>query len=253
MSLILEALRRSEAERRRGAPPGLLDPGVPPRARRASPWPMALAGLLGGLLIAGAAAWWWPRDRAAGNPTALATPSSTTAPTPPTIPSSTTAPPSASTPESAPNHESDAPPVAPAPTPAATAPPAPAPAPPSPAVPEAASAATPAAPPAFPPAPTTEPTAASASEPLPASEDAATGPRPGDVPLGELIGAARETLPPLRVSMHVYADDPARRFAIVDGQRRREGEPLGGGVQLVEIRRDGLRLAWQDRTLWVPR
>jgi general secretion pathway protein B len=62
-----------------------------------------------------------------------------------------------------------------------------------------------------------------------------------------------EALPALRVSMHVYADDPARRFAIVDGQRRREGETLQPGLTLLEIRRDGLRLGWQGRVLWIPR
>jgi general secretion pathway protein B len=53
--------------------------------------------------------------------------------------------------------------------------------------------------------------------------------------------------------MHVYADDPARRFAIIDGQRRREGETVLPGLALLEIRRDGLRFQWQDRVLWVPR
>jgi general secretion pathway protein B len=85
------------------------------------------------------------------------------------------------------------------------------------------------------------------------ADDPSRGPRPGDLPLDALLGAQRESLPPLRLSMHVYADDPMRRFAIVDGQRLREGDALATGLQVLAIQRDGLRLAWNDRVLWVPR
>jgi general secretion pathway protein B len=78
------------------------------------------------------------------------------------------------------------------------------------------------------------------------------GAAPGDVPIAELDGALRATLPALRVSMHVFADDPDRRFAIVDGRRVREGDVLEGGLQVLAIRPEGLRLAWQGRVLWLP-
>ncbi|MFN3965700.1 general secretion pathway protein GspB [Silanimonas lenta] len=80
----------------------------------------------------------------------------------------------------------------------------------------------------------------------------ASGPAEGDLPLAAAL-AGGAVLPPLRLSMHVYAEDPARRFAILDGVRVREGESLEGGLQVLEIRRDGLRLAWNGRVLWVPR
>jgi general secretion pathway protein B len=213
MSLILEALRRSEAERRRGAPPGLLDPGEPLRRPRASPWPMALAGLLGGALIASAAAWWWSRTPdasvASRAPAPVAAPNSTPPHTPPPWVAAERQQIPAAAYATAPERPTVD--VAPAPRPAA------------------------------------------APQPAPEAPDDARGPRAGDLPLGDLVGSARGSLPPLRLSMHVYADDPARRFAIVDGQRLREGDPIGTGVQLLEIRRDGLRVAWQGRTLWVPR
>lgn len=88
-----------------------------------------------------------------------------------------------------------------------------------------------------------------AAEPAPTA-DTGHGPRAGDLPWSAMAG---EAVPPLRVSMQVYADAPERRFAIIDGQRRREGDALPSGLTLLEIRRDGLRLGWQGRVLWVPR
>lgn len=225
MSLILEALRRSEAERRRGAPPNLLDPGEPTRPRREASWTIALAGLTAGLLIAGAAAWWWTRG--------LEAPAASTPPGVPAAPPSAPAPP-ASTPAASAVQA----PIGPT-APVTAAPPARTPA-----------AAAPA------PAPTALPIVATPAPPEPPATppvDAGVGPEAADLALADLAGAARDALPPLRVSMHVYAEDPLRRFAIVDGQRLREGDPFGPGAQLIEIRRDGLRVAWQGRTLWVPR
>jgi general secretion pathway protein B len=252
MSLILEALRRSEAERRRAAPPRLLDPAEP-RRRRESRWPVALAGLLGGLLIAGAGLWAWRstiHDPPAGT-TGVPTPRPEPATPPPPSPSTASAPvdvardtiPAAAyAPAVDPTPAAPPPSVVPPPAPAPLAPPA-----------DRAIA------------PIVEPLATGAAtgtategapatlDPAAPGNEAGRGPRPGDLALGALSGGARGALPPLRVSMHVYADDPARRFAIIDGQRLREGDPIGGAAQLLEIRRDGLRVAWQGGTLWVPR
>lgn len=217
MSLILEALRRSEAERRRAAPPSLLGDVGPARPARTSAWPMALGGLLlGGLLVA-AAAWWWGVGRQA--PVAEA---------PPAVVTAAPAPPAHNVP------------IEPVPAAAYAPPPSPAPI-------------TPAPRPAPEAAPVAEATITAPIEPeavTSATADTGLGPRDGDLRWSEGVGDA---LPPLRVSMHVYADDPLRRFAIVDGQRRREGETLQPGLVLLEIRRDGLRLGWQGRVLWVPR
>ena len=69
MSLILDALRKAEAERQRGAVPGLHSPVAAPPARpapvrRAPPVALGL-GVLTLLGLAGAAAWWWSRPAAA--------------------------------------------------------------------------------------------------------------------------------------------------------------------------------------------
>ncbi|MCZ8115226.1 general secretion pathway protein GspB [Silanimonas sp.] len=232
MSLILEALRRSEAERRRAAPPSLLGDTAPPRPPQASPWPMALGGLLLGGLLAAAAAWWWGVGR--GAPVAEA---------PPTVVTAAPSPPAYDVPIEPVPAAAYAPPPSPAPiTPAPR--PAPEAAPPSPA---------PEIQPLVPAAPVAETTITAPIEPEAVTSptaDTGLGPRDGDLRWSEGVGDA---LPPLRVSMHVYADDPARRFAIVDGQRRREGETLQPGLTLLEIRRDGLRLGWQGRVLWIPR
>jgi len=231
MSLILEALRRSEAERRRAAPPSLLGDIAPPRGPSSSPWPMALAGLAAGLLLA-ATAWWWGVGRGApaaavelSSASPVAVVASPEMPIEP-VPAAAYAPPPSQAP------------ITPAPRPAPEA------APPSPA---------PEIQPLVPAAPVAETTITAPIEPeavSPATSDSGLGPRDGDLPWSAVAGDA---LPPLRVSMHVYADDPARRFAIVDGQRRREGETLQPGLTLLEIRRDGLRLGWQGRVLWIPR
>lgn len=58
MSLILDALKKSEAERRRGLPPTLASPYLGPVKRRSRPW-AAVAG--GVVMLAGgfAGGWWW--------------------------------------------------------------------------------------------------------------------------------------------------------------------------------------------------
>jgi general secretion pathway protein B len=58
---------------------------------------------------------------------------------------------------------------------------------------------------------------------------------------------AATALPPVRMSMHMWDPDPARRFVILDGQRMGEGDRSGGLTVLtidrtgVVIERDGQR------------
>lgn len=216
MSLILEALRRSEAERRRGKVPELLDGGTAPSPPAPVRWPLALAGFLGGLLLAGGLVWWLLPNAAPALPASPSAPSP-----PPSLPTPQRAAPEPEPPLRPQEHE------APEPIPQRSE---------SPPLPFEAS-----------------PMPISIPPPAPVPLTNALGAAPGDLALADLAAPLRATLPPLRVSMHVYAEDPARRFAIVDGVRLREGEALVEGLQLIEIRRDGLRLAWQGRSLWVPR
>ena len=66
MSYILDALRRADSERERGAVPGLhaqsmrADPGdLHARPWWGQPWAWVGAGVCGGLLVAGVARWLW--------------------------------------------------------------------------------------------------------------------------------------------------------------------------------------------------
>jgi general secretion pathway protein B len=75
---------------------------------------------------------------------------------------------------------------------------------------------------------------------------------PALLPLSALPESERSALPPLKVSMHVYADDPAQRFMLVDGQRVVEGDRIGNGVVLVHIRRSGAEIDVRGQRLLLP-
>jgi general secretion pathway protein B len=55
----------------------------------------------------------------------------------------------------------------------------------------------------------------------------------------ELPQGVRDSLPELRISVLVYAEQPQDRFLLVSGQRMVEKDEYEGGVVLDEIRRDG--------------
>jgi general secretion pathway protein B len=69
----------------------------------------------------------------------------------------------------------------------------------------------------------------------------------------ELPYELRKDLPALVVSMHVYAEQPAQRFVIVDGDRKAEGDTLKDGIALREIRSDGLVLEFRGQRFFYPR
>ena len=46
-------------------------------------------------------------------------------------------------------------------------------------------------------------------------------------------------LPAVKLSMHMWDADPAKRFVIIDGQRMGEGD-RSGGLAVIAIRRDGV-------------
>jgi general secretion pathway protein B len=288
MSLILEALRKSEQQRRLGEVPTLGSEsawagrrwhGAPARGAR-WPWIAAIA-LLG---LAGAAGWWFLAPGAAKRaetrdaPPADATPAGDApVPAPVAPPTAASAPPAA--PVAAPAVAAvpaapstpAAPPVAPptdsampreAPTPAVDGeyPESPAPAdsivpsPPS-------TTTTPGAPPVEPaaPAPASVTAVAQPALPPPAPEPTATPATPpvaasDDVPLVYALPlATRQALPPMKLSMHVWNADPLRRFVIVGETRAAEGEPAGTDLNVVEIRRDGVVLEFRGTRFLLPR
>lgn len=133
MSYILDALRRADAERERGAVPGLHAQPLPgaglPAGERRPPWPVLLAGAGTVVILGLAVAVWllWQRGPAAsatGTPVQVAT----TAPPPPTASAAPVPPPAASVPSTVPvpAPTASAAPAAPAAPAASAAVPAPA-------------------------------------------------------------------------------------------------------------------------------
>ena len=252
MSLILEALKKSEAERRLGRAPDLLTPVAPAREAAARWLPGFLLGVLGASLLAGGLAWWWLRQSQpastaqapvaapAASPLAVAPPVGDAA-APPAAASAPIAPARIAAREPAEviahaplpqdadfagtERESVALPAEAIPLPPPSAP-APAPA----------------------PLPVTRPAPASVVAPAPAPAtrvlpQAPVPPVEALPTLAMLLPAQREGLPPLRLTMHVYDADPSARFVLIDGRRHRQGDTIADGVVLDAIRHDGVVVA----------
>lgn len=246
MSLILEALRKSEAERRRGESPGLRAelPPAPARPRRAMPAWSWIALATAALLVLLAAL--WPRN-AARVDMPDATP-------PPTVATTTGTPAPAASARQQPPARLDALPPVERIEPRA-------------AEPDDASGASPAASATTAPPPvrvetptrvdqTPEPAAAIADTPAPARTATVTRPTAaspaGDLPrLSELPPAQRKRLPAMKLSMHLWNADPARRFAIIDGHRQVEGDRVGDAT-ITAIDADGVVLELDGRPVRLP-
>lgn len=207
MSLILEALRKSEAERRRGAAPDVameLPPTPAARARAMPAW-LVPALVIGALAIV-AALWWWQRAPVSPVPAAL--------PAADDIAAARTAEPV----------------VVAAMQPQPVMPP---------------TAATPA----------TTPPPNAAISPSPPSSPAralppATAPTPAEPP-ASVAGIDDTSLPPVKLSMHIWDAAPARRFVILDGQRMAEGD-RNGQLSVIAIERDGVVIERNGQRARVP-
>jgi general secretion pathway protein B len=97
----------------------------------------------------------------------------------------------------------------------------------------------------------------------------AAAPRPATLPIGqspavpgyepapphlfELPFDVRHDLPPLKVMMHVWSAQPAERFVVIDDVRAGEGQPLAEGLEVIEIRNDGVVLAFRGQRFVLPR
>lgn len=238
MSVILDALRKSEAERQRGRAPGLFveQVALPSRKRRRPAWIFVLPALLAAGIVAG----WFLRPQTNGA-TVAAVPVDA---------------PAANAPRPAPEMPAAATPLPARPLPARedSLVPPPQLLPPEPSVPAPASTAPAATAPAA--ATFTEPVTAPApaAPPAPVLAEATALPVEPLIPrLADLPAAERATLPPLKLSMHVFADEPAQRFVILDGRRQGEGASPAAGVVIEQIRRDGVVLSANGRRLLLPR
>ena len=232
MSLILEALRKSEAERRRAQGPDLRVelPPAPAQRRFAVPaWAWLLPA--GAVLLAAA---WLLRTPDQASPPAMPTDAGMAAhrEATPILSSVPRLSPPAVVAAPKPASVAQAPKVAP---------------PPSPAVAQPAIVAAPKPIPIPIPVPVPVPDEP-VSPPIAPPADA------GDsniLQLSDLSAAERKSLPPLKVSMHMWDGDAARRFVIVDGNRLVEGDRIGDAV-VTAITADGVLLDWNGRPLKLP-
>lgn len=84
----------------------------------------------------------------------------------------------------------------------------------------------------------------------PPTKTAVTPPEPRPEiprPIGywELPDSVRANVPEIRFSVLVYATNPADRFVLVDGQRLLEGDSAGPDLVVKEIRRDGVIFSYR--------
>jgi general secretion pathway protein B len=263
MSLILEALRKSEAERQRGRLPALAT-GAPPapvsRAVRAAPWkwPLLGAGALALVLVAWLAGAGWTRRDALPASSALPAPAAVETASAPErgpiaaggadTPARTTALPPIDrlTPQVAPapaSHDRPAPARVVARNDDASAR-------------DATTVAADAASSARRDAPVAATARVAVASSGIVTPPATTAEPPTAAPdtvlsLADLDPATRKALPPLHVSMHLWDADPSRRFVILDGNRRAEGDRVGPAV-VTAITRDGVLLEWNGRRIRVP-
>ena len=271
MSLILEALKKSEQQRRLGEAPTLASPVVATRRRR------SVLPVLAVLIVLAAAAGWWlmrpapappaapPADAGTAatkpaEPTARATPKVDPAEARmkkreanlaaladadakrrgaanPQNPGASAKPPAAG---SGPPDLSK--PAARAPLATATQTPGMAPVKPE------ATPAPDAAKPGEKPAVATAPPPTETATAKPAASGAPVLPS-----IWELPYSTRKDLPAIELSMHVYSSDPAQRFVVVKGDRHVEGDELGQDLYLREIRQDGLVLEFKGQRFVYPR
>jgi general secretion pathway protein B len=215
MSLILDALKKSEQERRRDKGPDLqtIHQPVVVRAPRRS-----YAVIWGALLLsvnAAALAYWWQQR---------ATPvvAGGTAPAPAPL---VAAAPAAATPA-----------VAPAPAPAA--------------VPAAAPVATPVPAPAVAVADTAEYTHITPGG-NPAAADAAGVENLRIEEVDELPEDVRNNLPAMTFSFHVFSSTPQQRTIIINNRRMREGDEVSAGLVLQQITEDGVVLLFERHRIHI--
>ena len=95
---------------------------------------------------------------------------------------------------------------------------------------------------------------AAVNPPVPAEIKPTPSERAGILPtLAELQLDRRIQLSPLHIDVHVYNENPQRRFVLINARKYKEGERLSEGPLLEEIRRDGLVMYYRDQRFLVPR
>lgn len=255
MSLILDALRRAEAERERGSVPGLHSHAAPsladddaPRSR-IEPWHWMVIGVGIGIVVA--AVWYVVGRFAAQQEAAMGAGTSTVVAAPPAVASPSAAPSAVS------NAAANLPPTA---APAAAAPAAPPPiadAPPAPAAatatPTAPSSDAPLAQPApWPPAERRgEPRKPEASRPA-AREPAVPPPQAPLYTREQLPEAIRAQFPTMTFGGSMYSASASNRTLIINGQIHRENDLVAPDLSIEQIRVKGAVFRFKGYRVEVP-
>lgn len=212
MSYILDALKRADAERERGAVPGLYARQLTHATAKTAPNALKRLWLAGAVVVAlgvmAAGLWFWRAPAPALRQAAVAP--ALTEPRPP-----------------APLTQAVAVPAVAAPAPPAEA--APAPQPVVPLQTPVASAA-----PAVPLIAPTRPAALPTPSPLPVAKASAATPAAVAL-LGELPEEIRRQIPPLAITGAVYSESPGQRLLLVNNQVLAQGSLAAPEVNLEEI------------------
>jgi len=242
MSLILEALRKSEAERRRGAAPSLyaeMPPAPTSASRLGSRWPLWV-GVAALLPVAA----WLSYGAISPKPVvAAATPIAARAPALRPVRH-------LDAPTAAPVVRPEVPPVADdvsvAKVSSPDSPPTPVDDEPQTAAELAASIAARAQ-----AAARIDHGAVASSTTAPAPAPAAMTSPGRTLSLSDLSSDERKALPPLKMSMHLWNEVASQRLVIIDGDRLHEGDRIGSAV-VSAIVSDGVVLDWNGRQLKLP-
>ena len=75
----------------------------------------------------------------------------------------------------------------------------------------------------------------------------AIGNHPANLPSDDDLRATGVTLPELHLSLHVYDDVAANRFVLLNSSRLREGQETAEGVMVERIEPTGVVLSWRGR------
>ncbi len=222
MSFILDALKKSEAERQRQQAPGLMDAGIAAPRAQLPLWALGLGILLiVNVVVLGVIV----LRRAPAPPAATAAPLArlprNTAPEAPAAEPSPPSPPHFSPLDNGPVY--------------------------APEIPVDAGAADATATRAQRPPPAAQ-APARAQARVDAAEDNEVLPE-----ISALNLSGNQALPDLHLDVHVYATDPAERFVYINMRKYREGNVLAEGPSVEHIRRDGVVLAYHGLRFLVPR
>jgi len=238
MSYILDALRKSDLQRHRGAAPTLLavqDSAVAPKQPAFLAYGLLAAVLVGAGIVIGWLRPWQPEQAAPVRPETVAARPPESTPRQPAPATSETAP----LPKPDPKLQSATQPAQAAATPSEIAPQAKPKLKPKPKLPARAKPVTD-GPSSEADAATTKTTAAPATEQPADTAAADAAGAQAAISMAELPPSVRQELPAMKITVHAYSGDPGGRLVGMDNRILREGDFVVPGLELEEITPDGM-------------